>query len=237
VSATDEFVQLRVLETLSDAVNYNGWLADLTLPYLGDRPLEIGSGLGSFARIWLERGVPRITVSEQEPAGAATLADEFEGDGRVEVRQVDVLRPPQDLRDFTSVVALNVLEHIENHVAALTAMRSLVLPGGAVVLIVPAHEWAMSRFDRSIGHFRRYTTGLLGGAFERAGLEPETVRYVNPAGLIAWLVVMRLLRRAPTNGATVRLYDRLVVPLARRADRRVSLPFGQSVLGVARRRD
>ena len=50
-------LQLEVLETLADARNYNDWVSSLAFPYLGDDPLEIGSGLGDQAALWLERGL------------------------------------------------------------------------------------------------------------------------------------------------------------------------------------
>src|SRR5438309_1837557 len=44
-------LQTSVLEDLQSAVNYREWLAGLTAPWLGDRPLEIGSGLGDYAAL------------------------------------------------------------------------------------------------------------------------------------------------------------------------------------------
>ncbi len=38
-------LQHRVLEALESARNYNAWIASLALPYLGDDPIEVGSGL------------------------------------------------------------------------------------------------------------------------------------------------------------------------------------------------
>ena len=69
----DSTIQLRSLESLAEAKNYNRWVADLALPYLGTDPLEVGSGLGYFAQGWLDSGIPRITVSELDTAGTVRL--------------------------------------------------------------------------------------------------------------------------------------------------------------------
>jgi hypothetical protein len=53
-------------------------------------------------------------------------------------------------------------------------------------------------------------------------------------GLLAWFVGMRLLKMTPGEGPLLRLWDRVVVPIARRLESRVSAPFGQSVFAVAR---
>ncbi len=229
--STDIALQHVVLEALTDARNYNAWLADLARPHLGDDPVEIGAGIGTFTRLWLDAGVPRLTVSDVEPRAVSALRRRFADDPRVVVEAIDVTDPREG--GHSAVVALNVLEHVADDAAALRSAARLVRPGGKVVILVPAFGFAMSRFDRSIGHHRRYTTASLRAAFARAGLVPRDVRYVNAPGLPAWVVAMRLLRRAPHNGAALRAWDRLVVPVTRGVESRVAPPFGQSVLGVA----
>jgi SAM-dependent methyltransferase len=231
MAPVDAAVQHRVLEALEGAKNYNAWLADLTRPYLGEDPLEIGSGLGGNASLWLERGVERVTVSEIDPDVLERLRARFAGDARVAVERIDLSAPAPG--SYSAVVGLNVLEHIEDHVSALRGAATLLRPGGRVVMFVPAFEFAMGRFDRAIGHYRRYTRKTLSDAFVRAGLRPESVRYVNSVGLPAWFVSVRLLGQEPREGLMLRAWDRGVIPAVRRIERRINPPFGQSVLGVA----
>jgi SAM-dependent methyltransferase len=225
-------LQLRVLESLEASRNYNGWIASMTRPYLGANPLEIGSGLGGNAGRWLAAGVPHITVSELNQQALTSLRERFAGDERVEVLQLDVLDPPE--RSHSAVVAINVLEHVERAVDALQGIRQLLAPGGCVVLFVPAFEAAMSRFDREIGHHRRYTVETLERAFAAAAFDVERCHYFNGPGLLAWFLGMRLLRMTPHDTVTLRAWDRLVVPIVRRIETWRPPPFGQSVFGVAR---
>ena len=227
-------LQHSVLEALESAVNYNRWVASLIAPYLGDDPVEIGSGTGTYAELWLDGGLEKLTVTDVDPVLLRRLRERFADDPRVDVLEVDLLAAPE--RSHSAVLALNVLEHIEDDVAALESAARLVRPGGAIVMFVPAFEFAMSRFDRSIGHFRRYTTRTLGSAMENASLQVEDVRYVNAPGLLAWTVGMRLLRMEPREGVVLRAWDRAVIPAARMVESRWRPPFGQSVLGVARTR-
>jgi hypothetical protein len=103
------------------------------------------------------------------------------------------------------------------------------------VLIVPAFPAAMSRFDRSLGHFRRYTRASLTEVLRQAGLHIHDVRYLNPIGLLTWFLACKLLRTFPRDGFLLRGYDRIVVPVARRLEGSRRPPFGQSLLAVARR--
>jgi SAM-dependent methyltransferase len=228
----DTGLQSDVLEDLRTAVNYRRWLCSLGVPYFGDDVLEIGSGLGYYAAEWAAMGV-RITASEADPDRLSHLHETFTGDGRVAVRELAV--PIEEEGDYSTVVAYNVLEHIPDDVAALKAFRGLVRPGGAVVLIVPAFPAAMSAFDRAIGHQRRYTRAGLSSVLGRAGLHTEQCRYVNAPGLLAWYVGMRLLGGRPKEGPLLSIWDKAVVPVERRIERYLRVPFGQSVFAVARR--
>jgi hypothetical protein len=101
-------------------------------------------------------------------------------------------------------------------------------------MFVPAFPFAFGRFDRLVGHRRRYTKSSLETAFLRADLIPEVIHYVNAPGLVVWFVAVRLLGMTPTSGRLLGLWDAAVVPVARTVEGRVRPPFGQSVFGVAR---
>lgn len=75
---------------------------------------------------------------------------------------------------------------------------------------------------------------ILRAAFGQAGLAVDRLHYVNAPGLPAWIVGMRLLRMTPGDGRLLRVWDRLVIPAARRAESRWTPPFGQSVFAVSR---
>jgi SAM-dependent methyltransferase len=226
----DTVLQSSVLEDLSDAVNYQKWLADLVRPHLGDDPLEVGSGLGYYAALWLE-DVEHFTATEGDGQRLLALKNRFADEPRVTVREL--LLPTDEVGRHSAIVALNVWEHIDDQVGALRSAARLLRPGGKIVLVVPAFEFAMSRFDREIGHVRRYTTGSMRAAMTEAGLRVEQLRYVNPVGLLSWFVMCKLLRQRPKNGALLRAYDRMVIPVLRRAEQGRRPRFGQSVFVVA----
>ena len=223
--------QLHVLEVLQSARRYNDWIASLARPHLGDDPLEIGSGLGDQAERWLQAGVPKVTLSDLEWRALDSLERRFQDDKRVEIRQIDIVDPEPGT--YSAVVAVNVLEHIPDDTAALLNIRELLRPRGRVVVFVPAFGFAMSRFDKEIGHFRRYTKQMLLDRFATAELKPLEVRYVNAPGLMAWVVFMKMLRGQPSEGRLLELWDRVVVPITRVLESPFGAPFGQSVLAVA----
>ncbi len=229
----DTQLQTNVLESNASAVNYHRWLCSLAEPYLGEDPLEIGSGIGNYAETWLAGGLDRITLSEADPHRLRYVREKFAGDSRVHFATVDLDGTKGG--NYSCVMSFNVMEHIPDDVAALRAGCHLVRPGGFVLTFAPAFPLAMSRFDRRIGHVRRYTTSSLRLAYGSAGLQVERCHYVNAPGLVAWIVAMRLLGMTPKEGPALRIWDRYVVPYARWTEGRYEPPFGQSVLCVGRR--
>jgi len=230
IASGDSRLQSYTLESLAGAVNYHRWLTDLVEPYLGTNPVEIGSGLGEYAAMWAHDPKRHVTVSEADPSRLAVLVERFADAGNVTVRQVDVFKPYPGTH--SALVAMNVLEHIEDDVAALASAHTLLAPRGKVIMFVPAFPFAMSRFDRAVGHHRRYRKATLRRAYEQAGISLERLHYVNAPGLLAWFVGMRLLGMTPQDGLSVRLWDRVVVPVARALESIVRPPFGQSLLAV-----
>jgi SAM-dependent methyltransferase len=227
----DQRVQSEVLEGLATAVNHRRWFVELALPWLGDDPIEVGSGLGDYAIEWAPQ-FRRFTATEADPERLVTLKERLAGLPNVAVREL--LLPTEERAGYSGAVSYNVLEHIEDHVGALRSMAGLVRPGGAIVLIVPAFEFAMGPADVATGHVRRYTKATMDAALSEAGLRVEHMRYVNALGLLGYYFATCVLKLMPKEGPMVKLYDRLVLPVTKAAEKVVRPPFGQSVFAVAR---
>jgi hypothetical protein len=233
--AGDSVLQSRALEACLAAERYQRWLADMAIPYLGANPIELGSGLGNYAQWWLDNArISGITLVERDSSRLSHLRARFEGISRVHVTDLDIFSLHGERAQHTSLIAYNFLEHVEHDSLALRAAHRLCQAGAPVVIFVPAFPFAFGEFDRRVGHFRRYTRASLGRTFLEAGLIPESIRYVNAPGLLTWFVGVRLLHMSPTDSRLLRLWDAVVVPITRSVESRVNLPFGQSVLGVAR---
>ena len=216
-----------------DARRYRDYQLSLIGPHLGESVLEVGSGLGDVSAL-LTRA-RRLIVSDTDPACLDALRARFAGDRRVAVLVLDLDAEVALGEQVDSVLAMNVLEHIEDDAAALRALGRLLVPTGAVVLWVPAYPALYGDFDRMVRHYRRYTPASLRATVEAAGLVPELVRPVNLLGGIAWWAAVRRGRAGSASERLVRAYDRFVVPVTRALERHWSPPFGQSVLCVARR--
>lgn len=144
--------------------------------------------------------------------------------------------------EWDAVCLFDVLEHLDDESAALGACGRLLAPGGLLFVAVPAYAWLWSRHDELLGHRRRYTSPRLRRVVEAAGLLVERVSYFN-ALLAAPIIAVRLLRRALRRDghdlsrppAPLNRLLAAVFSVEARLLRRRSLPFGVSLLLVARR--
>lgn len=216
----------------ADQLRYRAFQLETIQPHCGTSVLEVGAGLGEFAAQLT--GLRRHVVTDVDPGAVAAMAARFADRPEVEARVLDLAQGTLDLAEpVSTVVAINVLEHIEDDAGALRSLATLVEPGGRIVLWVPGYMQLYGDFDRAVGHVRRYTPDTLRTAIGEAGLRAELVKPVNLLGGIAWWATVRRGGVGTPRPALVRTYDRFVVPVTRFVERRVTPPFGQSVLGVA----
>lgn len=215
-----------------DKPRYRRYQYDLIAPHCGRTILEVGAGLGEFAEQFGD--VDRLVLTDVDPGAVELMARRFAGRPEVQTRTLALGVAPELDEPVASVVAINVLEHIEDDAGALRSLATAVKPGGSIVLWVPGYQQLYGEFDRKVGHVRRYTPSTLASAVRRAGLDVELVKPVNLLGGIAWWLTVRRGGSTSPDSKLVAVFDRFVVPVTRALERVVRPPFGQSVLCVAR---
>ncbi|MGH9068430.1 MAG: class I SAM-dependent methyltransferase [Acidimicrobiales bacterium] len=215
-----------------EAKNYRDYQLELIVPHCGRSVLEVGAGLGDFAAQFT--GLQRHVLVDSDPYCLAELRKRFATRPEVEVLEASLPGMPSIGEPVESVVALNVLEHIPDDVGALRDLAGMVIPGGRIVLWVPGYPALYGDFDRKVGHVRRYTPATLRAAALAAGLDVEVLKPVNLLGGLAWWLAVRVGGAGHTDARLIRVYDRVVLPLTRALERRITPPFGQTVLCVAR---
>ena len=228
--------QTEILEVAQSAVNYRKWLARLTFPYLGDNPLEFGSGIGDYAKEWLQLGCSRLTVSENSPTRIMVLQDQFLNSPNIDVRQLDIENFADTGSGYSSIVSLNVIEHLENDDGAMRGAHNALMPGGCFVAFTPAFPLLMSKFDKAVGHHRRYTKKTARALLNNNGFEIVKIEYVNSLGWFAWLIGMRILKITPRDSLMLKIWDKVVIPVVSKIESWITPPFGQSILIVGRKK-
>ena len=138
------------------------------------RILEIGCGTGHNLPMLAHFG--EVEAIEIDPAARAIASQRI---GRsVSAAPLPVL-PGVERGAYDLIAVLDVVEHIEDDVAALKAMAACLKPGGKILITVPAHQWMWSAHDVVNHHHRRYSKKTLRDALHRAGLRERKLGYFN----------------------------------------------------------
>lgn len=217
------------LMLLSEAVRYQRWALSSFGSAPRGRVLEVGAGVGNFTR-WLARTADLVVVAEPDASMASALAAAARDN--VEVRAVPIEGLRGSGERFDAVVAINVLEHVEDDREAVRIAFELLDPGGRLCVFVPAHQALFGSLDRRYGHLRRYTRRETRALLEAVGFHVSRCRYFNPVGALGWWAVGRLARRKRLSRGSVWLSERIAVPVGRALERIGDPAFGQSVVAV-----
>jgi hypothetical protein len=121
----------------------------------------------------------------------------------------------------------------------LQGLREIVVPGGQLGLIVPAHPSLLGRMDREAGHYRRYTRRTLADTLAQSGWHTVSLKYINLLGAVGWWFHNRVRRDAgladPAANDQMRRADRLLPPVAALTDPLLHRWAGLSLVAIARR--
>lgn len=217
----DERMPQEILERLGHHVARHPWwlararlVARLIEREMGPGPHEVldaGCGWGvTLDR--LERAGHRVTGLDIGRSGLERL----DNPGRMLVLgDIESGPIPESAQGrYDVVLALDVLEHLEDDAGALRNLANLARPGGLVIVTVPARPDLWSEFDAIQGHKRRYTRQSLAGLIERCG----GFGRFEAVSCWPWLVPLaRWSRRRPKGagaGSSWEIYERYVRPPA-----------------------
>ena len=199
--------------------------------------LDVGCGTGALLEELAAAGLGPTAGTD-----ASSAALRVAGPGALGTRAEPDRLPFADAT-FGVVTALDVVEYLDDDVAALAEYHRVTKPGGLVLVATPAGRWAWSAYDVSLGHRRRYDGPDLAAVVRAAGLDVERVVRHH-----AWLVPLtwalgrtplRSLLRPPERATFASPRANAVLgglaTAERRLRQRVALPTGLAVLVVARR--
>ncbi len=224
------------LESTATLVQYNKWIVDTFRPYVRGAGIEYGAGSGTISRLLLP-SLRSLHLIEPNIAFADHLRSEFADEPKISVlhQSLDehLMHATSETYDVAALV--NVLEHIEDDRQALQRLRSVLVPGGHLLLFVPALGVLYSELDRLVGHHRRYGLSVLKERVREAGMSVISARYFDMLGVIPWLLIHRLAGSTRIRPWMASVYDRLFTPAGRLIESAINPCVGKNIILVARR--
>lgn len=214
-SGTEELIALE-----EGAPNYNQFLVKKFKTIFeqfgiskNDSVLDYGAGIGTLCEIFTSKYNYEITCLEIDKQQKKFLEERgFRAVNRIE-----------DLPDkYSGIYMSNVLEHIQDDEKELEVItRSVLAPGGILIIYVPALPSLYSPLDKKLGHYRRYTKKRLENLVMKQELIILKSEYVDSLGVLGWIIqkgMSSCTGNVKPNRFLVSIYDTLIFPISRFLD-------------------
>lgn len=201
--------------------------------------LDVGTSTRTNLRLLRDIGFCRVTgldLSEE-----AIRYCEAKGFGPVMQGNICDLPFPDESYDF--ILATDIIEHVDDDALALRETRRVLVPGGRVLITVPAFQSLWGLQDERSFHKRRYRLRPLLQIVQAAGLQPVRYHYFNyllfcPIWLARRMITLlglRLDSEAQVNTPALNRIMTVIFDADIRTAPIIKPPFGVSILILARK--
>src|SRR5215210_2862850 len=220
------------LEIFSHAKNWKNYWSGKVRPYLGENVLEVGAGIGTNTRNFIDNENIKKWVSiepdlELSRKIESNLKNE-KGFKKLEIIPSFLTNYQTDTK-FDSVMYIDVIEHIEKDKDELIRAISYLKEGGHLIVLVPAYNFLYNDFDKAIGHYRRYSRKLLRNTIP-AGLKVISHYNLDSLGLLASVANKLFLKQTYPTINQIKFWDSFIVSLSRVIDPFLFYKVGKSNL-------
>lgn len=178
---------------------YSRWMYNNFKGYIGKRVLDIGSGTGNMISFFIDN-CEKVVATEIFPDELEYIKERFKS-SNLECRIFDISKDnieESKKYSFDTITCINVLEHIEDDLKAVSNMKGIIEIKGRIIILVPAVSKAYGTMDKACGHFRRYDKGDLEKIADTLGLKIISNKYMNPLGLIPWILKGKIQKKECT---------------------------------------
>ena len=221
------------LDLFEAARRWKGYWSSRILPHIGQEVLEVGAGFGVNTPYLFGAGRKRWMCLEPDPKLVARIPDQLRNYPwfpLVETKLGTLTDLPVGLT-FDTLLYIDVLEHIEDDHREMKAAFARLKPKGNVIVLSPAHQSLYTEFDRSIGHYRRYSKSTL-LACTPPGSRLVDIFYLDSLGLLASMANRLALRQSMPSSKQIDFWDRYLVSNSRWVDPILGYNLGKTVVSI-----
>ena len=222
------------LDLFAHALNWKDYWSKKIKPFIGENILEVGAGIGTNTRFFLNTNPQIRTWTCLEPD--QLLADQIEKNIDVEKRtKVEVFSKTmggfESCEKFDTVIYIDVLEHIKNDKKEIEHVKRFLKLEGHLIILVPAHNFLFSEFDKSIGHYRRYNKKMIRKVIDK-NLKEEKLMYLDAVGMTTSMANKALLKQTYPTLNQIKFWDKVIVGASKWIDPLLGHHMGKSLLGI-----
>ena len=212
----DEYGWPHLVE-VEKTTRFNFWLGEALRPFVGDRVLELGAGIGTLTSQFIPR--EHYVASDANPNYIHYLKSYSYGKPYLEIREADALSRDGfwGFDGFDTVIVVNLLAQLDEKAVLMNVWAALNSKGKALI-VVPLGRRLYGSLDRALGRTRRYDRQEIERRLIEAGFKIERSFDFNRLCVPLWLLSSKMLRRKKLSRIELKILDTLI-PVMKKIDR------------------
>lgn len=221
------------LELFKYAHNWKKYYGKHIKKFLVGDVLEIGAGIGETTYSLCDGTQKSWVCVEPDPVLVNEILIKKENKYLPSFIEVitSTIEGVDENRKFDAIIYIDVIEHIENDGVELNKAKNYLKPDGHLIILVPAHNYLFSQFDKSIGHYRRYNKKMLISAVPK-NLKKIDLKYLDSIGLFASLANKWFLKQEYPELKQIKFWDNFIIPISKITDFISFYTIGKTVVGI-----
>ena len=140
------------LEHFDSSENFRKYQYSLISKFIGFDVAEVGPGNGSNAKMYI-KNCKTLELFEPEKKLYLNLKKIFKKNKRIKIKNKIFIKTKNK---YNTILYLDVIEHIRNDKYEISKAYHSLKKNGCLVINVPAFQILYSKFDKDIGHQKRY---------------------------------------------------------------------------------
>tara|TARA_Y100000996_G_scaffold306682_1_gene243543 strand:+ start:595 stop:1275 length:681 start_codon:yes stop_codon:yes gene_type:complete len=215
------------LDKFDKATIWRKYVFLLIKKFIKGSVLEVGAGIGSFTDNYKHK-VNSLVLSEIDPQNLEVIKKRFP-----EEKFSFTNKFTKDLNQkFDSIMYLNVLEHIEKDNDEIIKAFEKLKKNGFLIILVPAHNKLYSKFDKAVGHFRRYEMNFFKN-LEIENSKKHKLIYLDAMGYFLYFLNKFFFKEEVyPSKLKIFIWDKIFTPMTIFLDKILMHKFGKNILYV-----
>ena len=219
------------LHEFDNAEKFRNYQFDLISKYISGRTAEVGPGTGSNVKKYIKK-TKSIFLYEPSKNLFQILNKKFNNNKKISFYNKSL--NPQS-KKFDTIIYLDVIEHIKNEKNEFNKAYNSLKKGGYLIINVPAFNHLYSKFDKDVGHFKRYNKNDFKKLLYKKNYSEVKMIYFDSIGYFLSLISKVVGGNYKKKFDQKIMFWNYLIPLSKVFDKLIFHLFGKSLLLVVKK--